>query len=489
LEEALGRFAEIQERFPQSRLREDADYWHPLTLLFLNRYPETRAGFTAFTARYHEGNYLEDATYRRGVAEYGDDDFAAAAETFKAFMREYPDSVQYAEASCMLGDIYASWTQLDEALEAYQEAIDSAGTMVHVNYGIFQSVRVFELEGRHKEIVTLCRDYLSEYGDEANISHAVYWIGTSQMRMGDDLAAYQTFMDAIGDYGNGQREYGIDRIIRDLIATPPHLAGTGAGRAFMENLYAQLADSRAKNEKTRELRLVALFAELESDPIQRGKLMSVLVQERLIDKAAPITLATMGREAVRQGKMDLARAVYKRFLDVHAKSDFASAAYFGLAELELEIGNHVVARHLFQSVVDRFPNDPLAGQSMKRIGDSLRAEEKHDAAVAAYSTVLSVRDWKGPLWPESLYWTGECLRLQGKTEEAFAYFQRIYVLYESSVDWMAKAYLRSAACLLDLNRRDEAITTYEEMLSREELAERKEAEVAREQLGKLGVTS
>ena len=122
---------------------------------------------------------------------------------------------------------------------------------------------------------------------------------------------------------------------------------------------------------------------------------------------------------------------------------------------------------------------------MKRIGDSLRAEEKYDAAMSAYSTVLSVRAWRGPLWPESLFRIGECLAAQGRREAAFAYYQRIYVLYEGHPEWTAKAYLRSADCLVELNRREEAVRTYREMLSRDELAGREELESARDALDRL----
>ena len=63
-----------------------------------------------------------------------------------------------------------------------------------------------------------------------------------------------------------------------------------------------------------------------------------------------------------------------------------------------------------------------------RLGDVKRAKEHFDEAInKRYQEVLQVKEWKGELWPQALYFLGESLREQDKEKEAYAYFQRIYV--------------------------------------------------------------
>ena len=89
-------------------------------------------------------------------------------------------------------------------------------------------------------------------------------------------------------------------------------------------------------------------------------------------------------------------------------------------------------------------------------------------------------------WPECIYLLGQTFADQGNTKEAFAYFQRLYVLYDGYVDWAAKGYLHSGLCLEKLDQRADAIKTYQEFLGKPEFAKTPEFPVARQQLQRLG---
>lgn len=96
-----------------------------------------------------------------------------------------------------------------------------------------------------------------------------------------------------------------------------------------------------------------------------------------------------------------------------------------------------------------------------------------------------VREWRGPLWPEALYKVGRCHLAKGDAEKAFAYFQRVYVLYGGYTTWVAKAYLDSGACLEQLGRKVEAARTYQEMLAVDALIKTPEGREALQRVTKL----
>jgi tetratricopeptide (TPR) repeat protein len=117
---------------------------------------------------------------------------------------------------------------------------------------------------------------------------------------------------------------------------------------------------------------------------------------------------------------------------------------------------------------------------------------KHELAIEAYNELLTIREWRGPLTPEALYCIGTSKLELGETEEAFAYFQRIYVLYEQYTEWVAPAYAKSIECLSRLGgRTQDIINTYEEMLANEQVAatpEGREAQIQFKALKPAGET-
>ena len=84
-----------------------------------------------------------------------------------------------------------------------------------------------------------------------------------------------------------------------------------------------------------------------------------------------------------------------------------------------------------------------------------------------------------------LYWIGSCRYEQGRTEEAFAFFQRVYVLYEGYPEWTSKAYEGSVNCLRKLGRQEEVIKTLREMAGNAAVAATPEGLRAKAELDKL----
>ena len=118
-------------------------------------------------------------------------------------------------------------------------------------------------------------------------------------------------------------------------------------------------------------------------------------------------------------------------------------------------------------------------------GAAAYRNRQFDEADKCFNDLLSVKEWRGPLWPAALYGRGEVARLRGKPAEACAYYERIYVMYSNFADWTAKAYVQRAGCLLRLHEQRKAEDMLGEMLAKPELAATPEAEQAREMLKKI----
>jgi TolA-binding protein len=484
---ALEFFGTVLIKYPDSSFREPCHYWHALTQLFMGHYTEAREEYLDFLKLYPKSYYAEDSSYRLAVAYYGEGKFDDCAKALRSFLEKYPDSPSRSEALSMLGDVVAQKSELDAAVDYYKQSIECALNMQQRNYATFQMARVFELDQKYDDIISLFRNYIATWGATGNVTEATYWIGNSQMRTGRPREAIETFFNAIVTYGNNPHAIGIDMILRDLVMEVNQKLPPQERTEFMKQLYTQLDLAPKSRKFTLELRLITLFAERMPEGPSVDAMRTSILRNSNITNASPLTLILMGRQATRANMPDFAKKVYNHFMRHYAETDFAMEALKGIAIVKLEDKKYDEARANLDELINRFAMCPEAAWAQKTIGDTYRFEKKYADAIRNYNQVLSTKEWRGPFFPECNYWIGICLVEQNKSADAFAYFQRVYVMYEAFVEWVAKAYIQSALCLEKGGKTQEAINTYKEMLANETLAKQPEFKEAKESLKRLGV--
>ena len=453
---AMTTFESIFDKYPRSQFLQPAQYWHAMGHLFQAFYRPAREEFTAFVDAYSIGALYEDAYYRLGVSYYGEGDFTNANVAFEAFVEEFPESILRSEAHAMSGDIHGSWGNLDQALEQYGLGIETAVNMVQTDYAYMQTSRTLELEQHFDKIVKLWKNYLLDHPEEGNYTEAIYWQGAAYKNMEDLESCLNTFYDGIEKYGNEPMNYGIDMIIRDLIAefeNLPDLKDPNTDMSqvneddyqLMLNLKQRLREglTTAQSEKkvTLLLRLSALFYAVTGE---QG-LIDSFMRERFLPYSGPITLVMLGREsAKRPGGLEFAQTVYAHFLEHHYDSDLALEALKGQAEAKVEAGLSAEAIPLLEDISNRFATMEDAAWANLRIADIRLSKKDYQTAFEYYSLVASVKDWRGEYTPEALFGMGRAKQGMRQNEEAFAYFQNVYILYSAYHEWAARGYIASA---------------------------------------------
>ena len=497
---ALAAFSSVRKKYPNSTSREMCDYWLALTYLFKKDFKSAKEEFSEFVEKYLSGEYCEDAFFRVGVAQYGLLEFPEAKKQFESFIRKYPASRLRPEAHALLGDIAGADGKLDEAIEQYRkvEAYADPSNMTHINYAAMQIGKILELKKDYKGMYEFFQQYLRKWELKGLYTEAIWRIGFAKKQMGDTKGMLDEYFKAIKQYGDDPSAIGIDLILDDW----PQQYAAFHGKDPRELLAQELAKAEAANQKALVLRMkMAIFkagkvrvlpkkdskdAAPSSSPTEGTDSskpkwnVNFDIKEGDISQASPAVLIWIGEQ-----NPNLARKAYQRVLDVYNQTEWSEPALVRLAEVEAAEKNYAGAIDLFKQVQERFPASSNAGVAMKRQADLLREQRKFNEAVALYQKVLEVKEWRGPLWAESIYQVGICLLEQGKIKEAFAYFQRVYVLYQNYAEWVARAYLQSAQCLEKLNQRQDAIQTYKEMLALEKLKDRPEYREAEQRLSKL----
>jgi TolA-binding protein len=471
---ALEIFTGFRGKSSDSLVREASDYWIGLTYMFKKDYKVAHEEFADFLARYLSGDYYEDASFRVGVAAYGMLDFPEARERLNAFTRRFPDSKLVPEAYSFLGDIAGAEGKLAEAVEHYKKVETVTTNQVHIDYASFQIGKILEVKKDWQGTVDFFQRYLRQYELRGLYTEAIWRIGFGKKQLGDVKGMLDEYWAAVKKYGNDPGAIGIDLIIRDWISSYKTATGDEP-RAVLEK---ELADAESGGKRAMALRLRMALSIV--DP----KLPTPSLKEDDLPFASPAVLVWIGEQTQTQQPV-LARKAFLRVLDVYGGTEWTEPAMLQLAELDAKTKEYKKAAEWFARVQEQFPTSDKAGFALKRQGDMLKEQKKYKEAIALYEQVLKVREYRGPLWPECLYQIGQSFLDQGNYREAFAYFQRIYVLYGNYADWVARAYLQSAMCLEKLNQRQDALRTYQEMLTKERLKKLPEYAEAEKRLARL----
>jgi len=485
--DALAFFTEVISTWPDSVRVEPCDYWIAMCHLFMGHYDQAVADFETYLNNpdYPEKRFAEDASYRLGIAQYGLGEFKTSEKTFLQFINVYSGSDLISEAYSMLGDLRGAEGDLDIALKFYEKGYESAVNVAQINYALFQSATVYELEKRYDKIISMMEAYLEEWAEESNYAGAAFWIGKSYKATGKYAEALSTYVEAIVEFGNLLENNDVDLILRELINEQETDEGKVHQGAIQERMNREWRTAKQQGKKVLALRLETLLARITDGSTREKYLKGILSKENL-EIASPITLLLMADQAAERGNLPLVHETYDHCLAAFEESEILLDIMNIELATRLKENDTQGVMKLAEEITSRFGYREEVGITRKLKADAHRLAKQYPEAIKTYTELFAVREWRGPLTPEALYWIGFCKNKMGETEEAFAFFQRVYVLYEGYTGWAAKAYEASIESLQKMGGREaDIVRTCQEMLANEKIAATPEGKRARVLLNQL----
>ena len=480
---ARDLFSGLMTKWPQSIYVQDADYWNGMCFLFEGQFGAAASVFKAYleNTAYQPARFAADSTYRLGVAQYGMGEFDEAEGTFKQFLVFYPDDPLVSEAYSMLGDLRGADGELDLALTLYQQAVGKAVDAEQDSYAVFQSARVYELQLRYVETVDLMNAYIARRGDKARLAEAALWIGKSFNAQGDHRQALEIYLKTLLDYGNNPRLDGMDQVTEQLLADLQDEKYSRDSEEITARLDAEQIQARQNGLRPLALRLAAVLARLSGES-GRGRYIDDLLSEQDPEVFSPLPMIVLAEHFLNSGEPDEVKRLAEEFKNLFPASEQIVDLLIVESSALLAAKQYEQAVAVTQEILDRYEENPRSATARKLQADAFRLSGDWARAIEMYQKLFSNRTWQGSLAPETLYWIGVCRLEQGDPEKAFAFFQRIYVLYKGHPEWVAKAYEASVDCLERMGRKEEAVLTWREMIGNASIQGTPEVQRAREAL-------
>ena len=182
-----------------------------------------------------------------------------------------------------------------------------------------------------------------------------------------------------------------------------------------------------------------LLADL-SDSDEKAEFEAQILADTNFDHFSAYQLVRFAKFAAQKNEAILVQSAVNFFAQNFGESEQRlEMSGIGIATL-IGAKKYEEALALSEKMIEEFPEEIATAQIYKLSGDALRLSGKFEAAIERYNKLIRTRAWRGNLTPESLFWTADCFNSLGETEKAFAFYQRVYVLYENHTKWAAKAY-------------------------------------------------
>ena len=481
---SLSYFDKILTDYPQIRNYEEIKYWKSMSLLFLSRFSESSQSFNESlnNIKFQESDFYNDALYRYAISLYGEEKYLLSKEAFVNFIKFAENNKLISEAYSMLGDLSASEPNLSDALIFYEMAIKKGKDINQISYPLFQKVRVLELMKDYTKIIYEMENYLDAWGNNADYVKAINWIGLSYKKIDEYPKALQTYLDGITRYGFNNNSDKIDVIVSNIISDYNKPKFVVYQKIIKDWVYERYL---IENHEITSVHFLTILNNIKDN----DDTFPLITDVSIIPKATPITLKYICSDALLKKEYDLVYLANNRLHKTFSSSPLISDVSIIAMNAYIEDEKYDEAIKLGKSILKKVnKNDISSGYINLKVADSLRFQNRFDESISQYTFVLSNRNWRGSITPEALYGTGMCYFSQNDFKNAYQYFQRIYVLYSSYLDWTAKSYLMSVYCLDALGgKQDDILNTYNEMAEKSELVSFEEFNYLENFLKKEGI--
>lgn len=492
-EEAAETFRQFQEKYPQHELAEPANYWRGSALAFAKKFPEAREVLGAHASKFPKGILLGPAAFRQAYCAQSMKDYELAEKELKEFLKKYPDSQESAEARLLLGDALLAQAKSDEGKEVYGSVKPEAGSTYEDAQ--FKLAKVLKLEEDWEGLRALMQKYLAAYPRSPRAADALFQIGQSWRQQDQPEKAIEDYWKAIGERGNDPQAYAIEDM---LLALDRYYKGESEKRDYQARLRAMREKAQAEKQEVLAVRLVWALSRgvKKTDPALSEALLREAAAMVKPEQTSPVILADCAEAQLAAanagGATEEAAArrakgaqTYRDLLKWHPRAGQKDKALAALARIAADAGDTATALQYYGRLESETPWSSLMGEVLGTRA-KIELEDGHvDQAVEAYTRLLAAENVPSKLKAQALLALGEIEMSRQKPQTAIPYYQRIYVLYGKYRDTVAQAYLRSGEAFEQLNDKEAARKTYEELANSADLGSLPQAETAREKLKKF----
>ena len=483
-EGALYQFDQVQRKYPDSGMVEDSDYWTGMAYSFSSLYEEAREHLAGYLERHATPKYGKEATFRIAVCTFSLAEYEEALGLLEGFVDRYPGDPLTDEANLLIGDAYLADGRMDEGFAAYERVRPESGRYFEEAW--FKKGNAYKLLEEFDTMRSHYEQFVAEYPWSGRMPEAVYWVGWTYLNAGEPGKAREIYWKTIEEHGN---DPGMVTVTDVFSALPKVYQQDGdEGR---EELLTRLQRTKTSASVSGNLILATRAGWAKSQVI--GKANPLAARTELLDiskwidpKENSPTVSVPVAEALLEAENRLtAKEMFTEVRKWHPRAVQKDRIYRALGDIAASEGDETKAVEFYE----KFEREALAsvhlGEVKLKKAEIFSQLGKGTEARGEWESVLELAGVTAATKANALLQLGESYAGDGNHKKAIVYFERVYVAYGKFGELNARAYWNRGQSLEELDLKKEALETYEELVSRGDLARFEEVEKAGEKVAQL----
>ena len=481
---AFYQFDQVKRRHPKSEMVEDADYWTGMTYSFSGLYAEAREHLAGYLERYDTPKYRKEAIFRIAVCTFSLAEYGEAIRLLEAFNAAYPGDPFTDEAYLLIGDASLGDGRIDEGFAAFEKVRPEAVRFFEDAW--FKKGNAYKLLEEIPKMRAHFETFVATYPASARLPEAVYWIGWTHTQEGEPERARRIYWDTIEKLGNDPDRTTMPNLFAGLPKV--YLPGSENGR---EELLTQLQilKGRAAAAKKHTLALRAGWAKSlvreETGPrTGRTELLDIVkwIDPKIHD---PVITISVAEAMLESGNLLTAKELFTNIRKWHPRAPGRDRIYRALGDIAAGEGDTEKAIGFYT----RFERETAAslqlGEVRLKMAALYDADGRSREARETLESTLETAGVTAATKAEALLRLGQSHVGSNDHAKAIVYFERLYVAYGKFAELNAKAYWARGQSLEKLQLDREALETYEELASREDLKKFEEFAKAADRIAAL----
>ncbi len=383
--EAARNFAQVRAAATGNEVRDTLS----MRATYYEAVAETRAGRTeraqdlyqSVVDTWPNGDLAAPALHELGILQYRAQNYAAAAASFRAVVRQSADDTLLGDAYYMLGNAYTATEDLDRALDAYTQAIerDAAPDSLRREVQFQKAWTLYEnerYEDASRAFASLARD-----GSGQRSRDALFWNADCRYQTGDYSGARAGLLRYLERYPDGRHAAPAQYALGwTYFRQRDYRPAAQAFRTFLDT-YRE-PDSEIPYRQDARLRLADSYYAMK-------RYDDAVTEYRRVDgQGVDYALYQTGEALSRADRFDEAIRTLQRLVQNYPDSPWRQQAQLRIGGIQFQNQDYEAARQTYRNIIAQSPGPEVEARAQYGIGDTYYNAGDMDEAVEAYRTVL-----------------------------------------------------------------------------------------------------
>ncbi len=497
--EALKSYAELIEKFPNSKKLSDA-YLGQANVYYLredygNAIDSYQGILSQFASQKDNVDILEKAYFGLAWSYLKRGNIDESIKNFELIKNKTANKTVKISALTQIGDAYQDIGQLEKAVEVYDEILRDYPESPYTDYVQYrQGIALLKNEKIDTATLSL-RSLKTNFPNSKYLTDVDYYLALAYFKKGDWNAARDQitqFMGAVTkenpfmaeaqyilglsyfnlqDYANALKTFQI--IVKDY---PNETTMVKNVEMSMAKCYYKTGD--VKEAIKRFTDLIAAYPQtviaqeamiwLGDHYLESVDYDTAIVYYQKFIESFPgspklgLVLYELAQAYQAKGQYDQAVGAYKR-VDKAADSELYTKARLAIADILSRELDSASALETYQDIIKTSPE--FRRDAFIKMAEVYKKNQDYPKAIEAYQNALSAPKGFGEIKDAELQFTiGDLDELSNKQDSAVEEYLKLAYLYPKETAWIVKAYLRAARFLEGSEKWDDAKTVYQKII-------------------------